>query len=187
MFKDEGSPQFSKVICREERGTLFALLTFLRAEVEVIDRVGTSEPARQTVDLASVRRSSCDRSVDYEGRKGLARELTAVLERARAEVATTEADMPAGDLSRLERDGDRLIEVGFDLARRGARDASFEDISTGTDEWVAVRSLGADLVLLGTLLRDPSTVGDRDTSALLTRAIDAVDQVTAADPAKHWH
>ena len=24
MFKDEGSPQFSKVICREERGTLFA-------------------------------------------------------------------------------------------------------------------------------------------------------------------
>ena len=187
LFLENGSPSFSTVICREERGALFAFLAYVRARLDVLDLIGDRTPASQLVERAPLRQEACDTSLTYDGRKALAREITEVLERARTVVATAEADVPDASVDQLSRDGDRLIDVGLDLARRAARDASFEDYSAGTQEWISARSLGADMVLLGMLLRDPSTATAKDTKALLSQVVVDASTVSELDLARNWH
>jgi hypothetical protein len=180
MVADGGQVTWELPICREERGSLLAEFTALRAELLLWQDLGEDAAPVDPVDLSLFAWEPCDTTLPTASRFARVQELASIVTEARTALAAAKKHLAKADGAVVAADGDRLVELGMNLVRRAARDASYLDTMTAQADWQSARHLAADMVLAGLRLRHPTaatTAGTRDLlDAVIKVARDLDDQ-----------
>jgi hypothetical protein len=173
LYRDYDSVEMASVAdCRQEHGSMFALLASIASEVSVIEALKPGESMPVTWRPAVwVTFESCT-TVSSDREEGAA-ELRSLLADAKGELSKAKKLIKAKDWSGAEAVSGRLTERAGKIARASARD--FPAGSEGV--WAPIRTTGWDLLRVSGLLNIKRLAAATSTTKLIDGCIAAIDRV----------
>jgi hypothetical protein len=173
LYRDYDSVQMDSASdCRQEHGSMFALLASIASEVSVIEALkpGESMPVTWRPALGVTFEPCTTVSSDPEER---AAELRSLLADAKGELSKAKKLIKAKDWSGAEAVSERLTELAAKIARASARDFP----AGGDGAWVPIRTTGWDLLRVSGLLDIKRLAAATSTTKLIDGSIAAIDRL----------
>lgn len=173
LFRDYDSIQLGTTSsCRQEHGSMFALLASMAAETSVIKALKSGEVMPESWrPTLGVEFEPCTSALP-DSKQGPAA-LRTLLADARNQLALAKKAIRAKDWSGARAVSGPLTELATQIARASARDFPAGDGAT----WAPIRTVGWDLVRLSGLVEIKRLASARSTAKLIDASISAIDGV----------
>lgn len=169
IYRDNDSVSLDYVpACRQEQGSMFALLAAMASEGSVLAARKTGDAAPAWRPVPTVQFEPCTTSLREPSAALL--DLRTSLAQAAAELVKVDKLLSAKNWSKASAEASRLGGIGLAIARCAARD--YPDTSGGS--WSSIRAIGWDLVEVSQLVQVKRLAGSPATAKKIDTILKAI-------------